>query len=156
MKSCHACVKVIAHTPPILLASGRLLAPFRIFSVSIHAQSDLAASPTRPSRSLRCLRRVFLRIGVELYPQSSSIDNATTCRAAIAPNHRTNSSRPSSTSAELRRTRRHHSRLRFFEHHRSSSGRDSHLTQFANQPDHVQRREWRRHLPHFSNPARSL
>ena|SRR5437660_4043729 len=94
--------KTVAHLPPILLASGRLLAPFRIFPVSIHAKSDLAASPTRPSRSPRCLRRVSLRICLELYPQPSSIDNATTSRAAITRNDRANSSRPSSTSPELR------------------------------------------------------
>ena len=156
MKSCHACAKVIAHTPPILLASGRLLAPFRIFPVSIHAQSDLAASPTRTSRSPRCLRRMSLRLRIELFPQSSSVDDATTCRAAIAPNHRTDSSRPSSTSAELRRTRRHYSRLRFLEHHRSCSGRNSQVAEFANQPNHFQRREWRRCLPHFSNPTGPL
>src|SRR2546430_11922853 len=47
--------KTVAHLPPILLASGRLLAPFRIFPVSIHAQSDLAASPTGLSPTPRCL-----------------------------------------------------------------------------------------------------
>src|SRR5438128_1588524 len=73
--------KTVAHPPPILLASGRLLAPSRTFSVSIHAQSDPAASPTRLSRSPRCLRRVPLRFCLELCPQSSSIDDATTSRA---------------------------------------------------------------------------
>src|SRR5258706_12701547 len=148
MKSCHTCAKVIAHLPPILLAIGRLLAPSRTFPVSIHAQFDFAASSTRTSRSPRRLRSVSLRICLELYAQSSSIDNTTACRPPSAPNHRTNSSGPSSTSPELRCTRWHHSRLRFFEYHRPCSGRNSYVTRLANQPNHFQRREWRRCLPH--------